>query len=592
MRATFLAVVAALLLLVSLVTACSQNNGPDEPATVAQKFADALNNDDAIAAAALTSDPSAARAALSQMYEGLGKEVQFSVADTADDSVTFDVVWKLGENERGWKYSTDAKAADTDEGWRIEWNPLVLAPFEGGKTGDLRFVPTFPEPAKVLDRANRELLTQQAVTLVNVDSTADLAAVAGLLAAPAPGVTAESLRADVDAAQGQPVTAVTLREQDINPIADALGAIPGVTLVRQARLLTTDRALSSPTFAGVTEQWQEANAAAQGWEVMSQAPDGSTTRLVGEDAKPTPDISTTLDMDFQLAAEAALAPVQTPAAIVAIKPSTGGVLAVAQNAQADGQGPIALTGLYPPGSTFKTVTTAAALQAGGVTPDTVLPCPASANIEGRTIPNDENFDLGQVPLHVAFARSCNTTMGKLAAELPPDALTNAAAQLGLGIDYVTPGLTMVTGNVPEADSAAQRVESGIGQGNVTASPYGMALVAASIANSGVRPPMLIEGQPGTGNRTANPLSATIFDQVRTMMRETVTDGTATVLRDIPDLRGKTGTAEHEGGPAHGWFIGIDGDVAFAVFVADGDTSAPALEAAGRFLRPVQALVPR
>ncbi|PRC51714.1 penicillin-binding protein, partial [Mycobacterium sp. ITM-2017-0098] len=86
----------------------------------------------------------------------------------------------------------------------------------------------------------------------------------------------------------------------------------------------------------------------------------------------------------------------------------------AQNAPADAQGPIALTGLYPPGSTFKTVTVSAALQAGQVTPDSRRCCPGTENIEGRQIPNDDNFELGDVPLHTAFARSCNTTMGRLA----------------------------------------------------------------------------------------------------------------------------------------------------------------------------------
>ena len=77
-----------------------------------------------------------------------------------------------------------------------------------------------------------------------------------------------------------------------------------------------------------------------------------------------------------------------------------------------------------------------------------------------------------------------------------------------------------------------------------------------------------------------------------MMRETVTAGTATVLNDIADLRGKTGTAEHGGGPAHGWFVGIDVDMAFAVFVADADSSGPALDAAGRFLRTAGPAIPR
>jgi len=70
-----------------------------------------------------------------------------------------------------------------------------------------------------------------------------------------------------------------------------------------------------------------------------------------------------------------------------------------------------------------------------------------------------------------------------------------------------------------------------------------------------------------------------------MMRETITDGTATALQDIPGLLGKTGTAEYIGQHARAcWFVGIDGDLAMAVFVSDAGSSGPAVEAAGRFLR--------
>jgi cell division protein FtsI/penicillin-binding protein 2 len=309
----------------------------------------------------------------------------------------------------------------------------------------------------------------------------------------------------------------------------------------------------------------------------------------GQDAKPVADIASTLDIGMQLAAESALAPLATPAALVAIQPSTGHLLAVAQNPPADAQGPIALTGLYPPGSTFKTVTVSAALQAGHVTPDSIVGCPGTENIEGRQIPNDDNFELGDVPLHTAFARSCNTTMGRLAVNLPPDGLTKAAAQLGLGIDYVAPGMTTVTGSVPVADTSALRVEEGIGQGKVTASPFGMALVAATLARDSVPAPMIVEGRPGVPDRTPEPLPPTVAEQVRAMMRETITAGTATQLQDIPGLLGKTGTAEYINAQdddvrAHGWFVGIDGDLALAVFISDAGSSAPAVDAAGRFLR--------
>uniref|UniRef100_UPI000ABDF3EE penicillin-binding transpeptidase domain-containing protein n=1 Tax=Nocardia shimofusensis TaxID=228596 RepID=UPI000ABDF3EE len=125
----------------------------------------------------------------------------------------------------------------------------------------------------------------------------------------------------------------------------------------------------------------------------------------------------------------------------------------------------------------------------------------------------------------------------------------------------------------------------IGQGTVTASPFGMALVAASIARGSLPAPAVVAGRPGEADRQPEPLPAAVAGQLRAMMRETVTAGTATALADLPDVLGKTGTAEYiDDTHAHGWFVGIAGDLAFAVFAADAGSSAPAVEAAGRMLR--------
>ncbi len=128
------------------------------------------------------------------------------------------------------------------------------------------------------------------------------------------------------------------------------------------------------------------------------------------------------------------------------------------------------------------------------------------------------------------------------------------------------------------------MEYGIGQGQVTASPFGMALVAAAMAHGSVPSPTIVAGQPGARSRSA-PLPASVDDQLKSMMRETISTGTATQLQDIPDMLGKTGTAEYiDNTHAHGWFVGIDGDLALAVFVSDAGSSGPAVDAAGRFLR--------
>lgn len=559
------------------------SSGPPEPETTAGRFADALNRDDAAVAAQLTDDPARAEQTVAALYDGLGKEVTYTVTATEDETFTLEATWKLGAQQAEWKYTTTGTAVESEAGRRIRWDPAVLAP--GLDQGELSYAPVYPpDPARVLDSAGGELLTEQVVTLVRLAPGADTAAVANLVAPIAPGITPASLNADLVAAHGGAVTVVALRDSDIAPIRAALTATAGVTLEPQTRLLTTDRALSAQTLSGPAELWQDQADAAAGWAVRARTPDG-TVRIAGRDPGPTGDIRTTIDPDLQRAAETALDPLDRPAAVVAIRPSTGAIVAAGQNAAADAEGPIAFTGLYPPGSTFKTVTTAAVLDAGTATPDTVLPCPGVADIEGRRIPNDDNFDLGQVPLHTAFARSCNTTMAGLSVRLPAQALPTTAERLGLGVDYVTPGLTTVTGGVPVPENPAQQVETSIGQGAVTASPFGMALVAASIAHGTTPAPMVVSGQPGTPDRTPPPLPAAVTDRLKTMMRETVTAGTATQLADIPDLLGKTGTAEYgDNTNAHGWFVGIRGDLAFAVFVADAGSSGPAVEAAGRMLR--------
>lgn len=566
---------------VLVVISCS--SGPDQPETVAGRFADALDSGDIAAAAALTDDPARASETLSGLYDGLGTRVDYEVSGVDGDEFTLAATWTLGSAADEWTYTTTGVSTGGDDP-RIRWNPATLAP--GLDKGPLFYGPARSAPARVLDAAGDELMTEQIVTLVTVSAEADTAAVAALLSPLAPGITAESLRADL-VEKGGPVTAISLRAEDIAPIQERLAALPGVTLAPQTRLLAVDKALASPALSGLADLWQSEADEAAGWAVRARTPEG-TERIAGENPRPTADIRTTLDLGLQRAAEDALAPLPQPAAIVAIRPSTGDVVAIAQNPAADAQGPIALSGLYPPGSTFKTVTVSAALQAGEVTADTVLPCPGAATIEGRRIPNDDNFDLGEVPLHTAFARSCNTTMGLLGVDLPADGLTGAAAQLGLGVDYLTPGLTTVTGAVPPADTPAARVEAAIGQGTVTASPFGMALVAASIAHGSAPVPAVVAGRPGTADRRPEALPAAVAEQLRAMMRETVTAGTATALADLPDVLGKTGTAEYiDDTHAHGWFVGIAGDLAFAVFAADAGSSAPAVETAGRMLRARQ-----
>jgi cell division protein FtsI/penicillin-binding protein 2 len=159
-------------------------------------------------------------------------------------------------------------------------------------------------------------------------------------------------------------------------------------------------------------------------------------------------------------------------------------------------------------------------------------------------------------------------------------------QLGFGADFGIPGRTTVTGSVPPAEDQVQRAEDGFGQGQVVATPFGMALVAATVAHGAPVTPQLIRGR---ATETVTPATApdqAALAQLRPMMRQVVTEGTATLLRGSGEVYGKTGTAEYSQGGvnrAHGWFVGYRGDVAFAILVVDGGSSSVAVKAAQPFL---------
>lgn len=319
------------------------------------------------------------------------------------------------------------------------------------------------------------------------------------------------------------------------------------------------------------------------WAVAALNSRGERMRVLpGEGPRQAAPLRTTLNITAQDAAQEAVDSVRRPAALVAIRPSTGGIVAIAQN-EAAANGPIALSGLFPPGSTFKIVTAAAAMQNESLTAQSPVRCPGSANFGSRTLTNDRKFDLGEVPLKTAFARSCNTTFGFLAEELGSRDLVKSADQLGLNADFDIPGLSTEAGAVRPSKHAEQRVEDAIGQGQIHASPFGVALMSATVASGKQVIPKLWFDRDTKVLASYPPPDAAIINELRTMMRETVTTGTATALRGLGEVYGKTGTAQAGGDIEHGWFTGYRGDLAFAVFVDDGGSSKPAVRITAKFL---------
>ncbi|MDX1890446.1 penicillin-binding transpeptidase domain-containing protein [Mycolicibacterium sp. 050158] len=595
-RRSLLSILFVPMLLCGLLigpTGCSLFAGPSAQDAF-HAFADAIARKDGGAAAGDTDDPNAANPAITSMFAGMGKDatVKVDVSQPGDDEKTAKLTysWTFGPNKT-LTYDATATATQTGDDWHVHWASTVLHPkLQPGMTFQYSDDKNFLTP--VTDRDGQPLLTWQTIGVVNLtrDHPESAAPLAALLHPFDDSITADSITGQFNGTQDATVTVIKLREGDLAGVRDQLAQLPGVSVVEQGALLTANRDISSPAIGGLQTLWQKAIDDAAGWSVTLVATEGKdqgqpTEQLASTPPGDTPPIRTTLDNRLQLLAQQAVAAEARPAVLVAISPATGGILAAAQNAAANAQGPIAFSGAYPPGSTFKTITTAAALKAGLATPDTPEPCPGTVTIENRTIPNEDEFDLGTVPLSTAFSHSCNTTMAALSDRLPPDALPNMARLFGIGVDYVIPGLVTITGRVPNADTPAQKVENGIGQGTVTVSPFGLAVAEASLGHGSTITPTLVVGQTTMADTPSSPIPPTITDDLRAMMLQTVSDGTATELRDVPGLGGKTGTAEFgDNTHSHGWFAGITGDIAFATLVVGGDSSAPAVKVSGDFLR--------
>ncbi|WP_199740407.1 penicillin-binding transpeptidase domain-containing protein [Saccharopolyspora rhizosphaerae] len=579
-------------LLLVPVAGCS--TGPSEK-DVATSFVNAVAAGDVAGAAAQTNNPDAARRTLEKVREDLAPTASHATLGQVTEneqgaSAKFDLSWDFGEG-KVWRYTSTMQLAEESEGWKVLWAPSVVHPkLQAGQT--LAFSEVMPAPGPVTGSEGKQLMAPEPVVTVSFDGqeAGDAPRVAGQLADALrqvdPEITQKSIMDGVGKTPpGQPYQVITLRQADFDKVRSRIYDLPGLRFPTQMRLLASERGYASQVLAGVSKKVDEQVKANAGWQVaVADTKGNEISKLHTVAEKPVPPTSVTLSDQTQRAAEQALDPVPQPAMIVAMRPSNGEVLAVAQNDPADAQGPMALSGQYPPGSTFKMITGAAALESGKVRVDTPVECPPKKVFDGMTLPNDKEFDLGRVPLHTAFAASCNTTFAQLSVDMPDDALPKTAKKLGIGVDFDMPGATTITGKVTNAETVTQHAANGIGQGKVLASPFGMALAASSVANGSMPTPTLMRGQQTTSDGNPEKLSPAAMDQLRSMMREVVTGGTARGLAGAGEVHGKTGTAQYgDGKRAHGWFVGYRDDVAFAVLLTDAGASGPAVDVAKKFL---------
>lgn len=325
-------------------------------------------------------------------------------------------------------------------------------------------------------------------------------------------------------------------------------------------------------------------------------------------------VELTLDPAVQQAAWDALG--DQRGAVVAIDPTTGAILAMVskpsydpnvlaghdtravndawkalQEAEGDPMANRAIAGTtYPPGSTFKVVTAAAALQQG-YTPATVvpapdvLPLPQSSDVL-RNFGNTSCSPTGTMTLADALRISCNTAFGQLGMDLGDEALREQARAFGFDTPLSVP-MTVTESHFPDQLDAPQTALSAIGQYEVRVTPLQVAMVSAAVANGGVQmTPYLVrsvrsqdltvvsETEP---TELATPITSTTAAGVRDMMVGVVADGSGTAAQ-IPGVlvAGKTGTAQtSEEAAPHAWFTAFAPadapQVAVAVIVENGGT---------------------
>ncbi|MFD6859549.1 penicillin-binding transpeptidase domain-containing protein [Rhodococcus sp. NPDC060090] len=572
------AAVTALLMLLGLVVACTPRPAGPEPA--AQIFLNAFAEQDFAAAAAHTDRPDDAEASLIQVWDGLQAESLTAITTGAQfdgDSavVDYSYEWHLPK-DRVWQYTGRLHMGRSGEEWVVRWSKSAVHPQLGDR--QTMYLRSEPAPrARVNEHAGSDVLVPGIVYGIAFDASwsPDIPAAARSLSAALSqfdkSLTAQSIAESVTAADG-PRAVVRLREEDYDLVAGALSSIAGVVVTEQADMIPTDRTFAPDLIGQVKKTVIDQVDGTAGWNVVLVNQYGVETGVLTETApQPVPSFSISLDRPIQVAAQAAVDGRVEQAMMVVVEASTGAVLAVAQNQAADKDGPVALMGQYPPGSTFKIITSGAAISNGLATPETMVPCPGRITIGERSVPNYNEFALGTVSMATAFARSCNTTYAKLASEMEPDALTVAAAQFGIGVDYDVVGMPTDSGSVPPAEDLVERTEDGFGQGKVVVSPFGMALAAATVSSGRTPVPYLIQGRETVREGEAPPISAEVVDGLRGMMRLVITSGTADRIRDQGDVYGKTGEAEVEGG-SHSWFVGYRGDLAFATLVVRGGSS--------------------
>jgi cell division protein FtsI/penicillin-binding protein 2 len=585
-------------LMMAALSACS--SGP-QPSTTANAFLVDWANQDWAGMRALVDDPPADFTAVNQAAFGNlsvhkasfdGGKLQASGSTASEpftEQLTLAGIGAL-------RVSSVLHLVKTQGGqWLVRWTPATIVPQL--RPGDqLAVSKAWPGRATILGAGNVPLTTSGQVVTIGVEGQRIKNAATVQAALVAAGATRQEASSAIAASKVHPTyfePVFTVTQARYNQLEPTIYPIPGTVFQSSDARSAVTPGLASGivgTVGPITAQElgqlgapydAQVNVGQTGLEQVDErqlaGTPGATVSVVNsagtQVAKvgtlpphPGTPVTTTINAAVQRAAEAALSGEKKSAALVAIDATNGDVIAaVSANSGGFDQ---AIDGGFPPGSTFKVITSTALIN-HGLTPQSAASCPLTATVDGEIFHNAE----GEAPVRnmlQAFTESCNTAFIELATgHLAVGDLPAAAALFGLA-KTPQPGLLAFAGSVPQPTDQADLAATSIGQGRVLISPLGMAMVAAAVDTGTVREPLLVAGAPDASAGTSQLPSAVISD-LHEMMASVVASGTAAGQGLPAGTFAKTGTAQYGTSTPlkiDAWLMGFKGNVAFAALVVN------------------------
>jgi cell division protein FtsI/penicillin-binding protein 2 len=618
-RARVVAAAAATALLLTGLALGWVTPAPSAEGTVQAFLLDWESGQYAAAAALTTGAPATVAAALHGAYVQVGAaDLTLGMASViqhgADARASFDADVDLGRGGAPWDYQGSFALRRAGSDWKVVWTPAVIVP--GLRAGlRLAVIGVTPPRAQLLDAEGTPLSPSSLVFTVGVvpGHLRNPARTASRLAS-ATGLAASQILSWIsESPAAQFLELVRFSPAGYHRLGPRLSRVPGLIIKRQrlrlfnsiapavsgsvgseaARELQEDGIPYRPGMTigltGLQQTFQHLLVGTPTTEVVTENAAGQVVSVLARSVgQPGTDVRTTINANVQNAADNAVGSLSSPAAIVAIEPGTGGVLAVAQHTPRGKTAVQPLDGRYPPGQAF-TIVSGAALLNTGLDVNAPIPCGPSNPVGGQNFTNDPPEPALRPSFRADFANACGTAFAGLSLQLSAKKLQSAASGFGLDKPWQLP-VDAFAGTMQSPTDQAELAEDSIGEGSVQVSPLDMAIAAAVVESGTWRPPMLVTSPPDPGLTPTVPFGTQVVSDLRTLMRSTVTDGAGQAANvGGASVYGQVGSAPlGSGGLRAAWFVGFQGNVAFAVLELTRSARVSAAPLAGEFLRDLRA----